>query len=419
MLPDPPATAAGELHDVRRSLTAADDAKVRRVVAMLDQMANRGPADALIAPLRHRLAHLRPVRRLRFERLLFMPLDLLIVPARDWRPDDPTIPRTAVAPIAGTVRIALGHDIRLIEAVIAGKTTNDADAVTDGGALLWPLASRSLAMAPVPLGWLEAGLNVATYEPLAHAIAAVLCRLPVLQALIHDARNGLIAPRKQAIEDIVLGLAGERPQVQTMVITLLLAQLPQAGPLLLRTASGLRDKQARVALKLASDRAADLLLDRLETAGGTEAQVANASLADAGAEVHRLSALLVELESRAATPERSSQLKVMRQRLDTSCCTRFASALADELLVPLQTLPGPADRPLQIQLEMAARQIRALEMIGRKIGSASTYDGLLRQASTVVQTIGKSGVLTVARAARLVEILSGPEAAMTLLGTGR
>jgi hypothetical protein len=139
-----------ELRAVRRSLTAANDAKVLQVVKMVDDMVDRGAADGLIEPLRTRLAQLRPPRRLRLERLLFTPLDPLIVPARHWRPQDPTIPRNALIPIAGTVRIALGRDIHQIDALIAGKTTLDTDAAMQAGEQLWPTAARVLAMAPMP-----------------------------------------------------------------------------------------------------------------------------------------------------------------------------------------------------------------------------------------------------------------------------
>ena len=65
---------------------------------MVDAMPNRGAADQLIAPLRARLAHLRPPRPLRFARLLFLPLDPLIVPAARWRAAQPAIPRTVIPP---------------------------------------------------------------------------------------------------------------------------------------------------------------------------------------------------------------------------------------------------------------------------------------------------------------------------------
>ena len=73
------------LHDVARTLNAARDEQLARVVAVVDALPARGAADTLIAPLRPRLATLRPTRPLNLTRLLFTPLDPLIVPSAEWR----------------------------------------------------------------------------------------------------------------------------------------------------------------------------------------------------------------------------------------------------------------------------------------------------------------------------------------------
>jgi hypothetical protein len=69
-----------------RSMAGASERQLLRIVAAVDGMSARGAADELIAPVRHRLANLRPVRPLRFARLVFLPLDHLIVPAANWKP---------------------------------------------------------------------------------------------------------------------------------------------------------------------------------------------------------------------------------------------------------------------------------------------------------------------------------------------
>ncbi|HEY1412327.1 MAG TPA: hypothetical protein VGF36_09305, partial [Rhodopila sp.] len=87
-----------------QEVAKASDPRVRRIVAKIDAMAHRGPADALIEPLRLRLRMLHPPRPLRFGRLLFHPLDPLIVPTSRWRPGRHAIPRTALMPIVEQVR---------------------------------------------------------------------------------------------------------------------------------------------------------------------------------------------------------------------------------------------------------------------------------------------------------------------------
>jgi hypothetical protein len=106
----PPPEGSVQLRDPAvRALTGeiagAGDHQIMRIVAMVDAMTSRGVADAVIAPLRHRLTRLRPPRPLRFGRLMFHPLDPLIVPAAHWRPGRQAIPRTALMAMAEHVRL--------------------------------------------------------------------------------------------------------------------------------------------------------------------------------------------------------------------------------------------------------------------------------------------------------------------------
>src|ERR1035438_9681196 len=103
MQPAPPNLARSELRDLRRGLAAVTDPQLVQVIALIDRMADRGAADALVEPLRARLGQIKPPRPLRFSRLLFLPLDPVIVPAAGFRAGTPTVPRTAVAPFAVVV----------------------------------------------------------------------------------------------------------------------------------------------------------------------------------------------------------------------------------------------------------------------------------------------------------------------------
>ena len=91
---------AGGLRELQHSLATAQDGQIERVVAMVDALPQRGAADRLIAPIRPRLAQLRPARPLRFCRLLFLPLDPLVVPPTKWRRASLTLPRTVLEPLA-------------------------------------------------------------------------------------------------------------------------------------------------------------------------------------------------------------------------------------------------------------------------------------------------------------------------------
>jgi len=77
-----PATPSrlAEIKALNRHLVSAQDAKILKVVAMVDALPVRGEADNLIEPLRARLAQLRLIRPLGMGHLLFMPLDPVLVP---------------------------------------------------------------------------------------------------------------------------------------------------------------------------------------------------------------------------------------------------------------------------------------------------------------------------------------------------
>jgi hypothetical protein len=412
-----PAVTQAALRAMRRVLHSASDTQVRRVVALVDRMAERGEADRLIEPLRPRLAQLRPIRKLRFERLLFLPLDPLIVPPREWRPGDPAIPRSAVGPFAQTIRVALGPDLAVIEALIEGRALDDAATIAHAGALLWPQAARILAMAPEPLGWTDSGLPVTAHAPLARAIAAVLERQAAIEPLIQDAWNGLLPPSPEAMAAIVDGIAAAPPDTQSIVVALLLARLPRAEPLLLALESMARGEGTRTTLRLAADRAMDAALDGLSREGGMEARLAALPLDTAGGEIRRLGAMLDALEVRAADAKRRGRYWALRQRLDAGCRTRFATALDEDVLTPLRMLTAPIGQSGQDRLERSATRLRALEAEARQIGGGEIYDALLDQgAETVRQAIGTGG-LTAMRAVRLTEILAGPDAAMALMET--
>ena len=65
-------------------------------------------------------------------------------------------------------------------------------------------------------------------------------------------------------------------------------------------------------------------------------------------------------------------------------------------------------------LEGCARGLRRLKIAGRRSGGDEEYDRLLREAA---RQIGASEPGSPAERARLVEILAGPDAALSLLKT--
>ncbi len=401
-----------KIREMQRTLTAARDEQIARVVAVVDALADRSAADALIAPLRPRLLQLRPPRPMRLARLLFLPLDPLIVPAPRWRPGDPMVPRTALAPLAELVR-ASGAVAAQVEASLVGLNCGDTQAVADAGALLWPDAAHALRDAAPPESWSQSGLKPAEFAPIARGVAGALENAASIQRAVAEAREGLDV--RPEIIDTVLNTATKRgPEAWNMTFAMLLARLPDAATLLQRIATNAAGG-ADPASRARAERVADAVLDGLgqHGAGGP---VADAELAAVGTEVRRIAALLDAVEGSSATSQRRRRVQELRRDLDASSRSRFEEGMASEFVAPLQEQLQAAG-PIDVDgLEAAARSLRQIEAAGRRIGSAKAYDTLLQSTADQVKRLDERPGLSRADKVRMVEVLAGSDQAMAMLG---
>ncbi|HET8995943.1 MAG TPA: hypothetical protein VFN42_04685, partial [Acetobacteraceae bacterium] len=351
-----PQRELGELH---KSLASAQDAQITQLVAMVDRLRDRGAIDDLVAPFRARLARLRPARPLRFSRLLFNPVDPLIVPAPRWRLESPCLPRTVLAPLAEAAHATMGAEAAQIDAAIAGHSTRDLSVIAQAGALLWPSAAQALLRSGVPAGWVrQTGLSQAMFRHIAANVSAVLDQVLALQTLRAEAEVG--APlRLQVLTTMLRQVNAARPEALGLLIALVLARLPEAGPLLRKAGTEIGGVAA-VAVRAATEQAKCSLLDRLEAEGGTEALVVGTGLTEVGAAVRRIATLLQSMESGGAGS--AQRVEQLRQRLDVSCRTRFTAGLQNEFVRSLEALVGSPDDAAVMRLEEAARGLRELGM---------------------------------------------------------
>src|ERR1700761_5808561 len=154
-----PLPDASDIRALAQNIANAPDNQIKRIVAKVDELVTRGSADALIEPLRQRLRLLRPPRPLRFVRLMFNPLDPLVVPPSRWLPGRHAIPRTALLPMALMVSREMGADAHALEAEAAGRTTADTALMARLGRSLWPTAARILEESQLPDTWAKSGLG--------------------------------------------------------------------------------------------------------------------------------------------------------------------------------------------------------------------------------------------------------------------
>jgi hypothetical protein len=406
--------APGDVQALQPRLLDADDHKIRRVLAVVDHVADPAINRALFDTLRPRLATLRPVRPLRLTRLLFIPLDPLTVPLRSWRASDPTVPRPVLAPIAKIVRSGLGDLAPVIEGIIAGHKADAAHAITQAGELLWPRAATILAAAPPPDDWGDTGLPLNAYHPLAANIAAVLRRASPLRCLALDERQGGLATDSVAVAEILTNIPNEPTTACAMIARLNLVQSPHALPVLGNIAGAGRSSDEKGLLRAAVNSAVAAVLTRMERETGFVHEIGHGSLAESGAAVQRAVTLLREVEADKSLSAHWPRLRAIRHKVDDACKTRFARGVREDLVEPLTAAAIPVDGPAQTAMESAARELRRLETMAGKPGDPAGYDRQLRAAADAVLTAADAGTLTPMRKYRLIEILAGSEAAEAL-----
>lgn len=406
-----PVAATKDVRALGADLAHADDAKVLRVAAMLDDLAGGGIAQTLMEPLRPRLASLQPARPLRFARILFTPFDSLIVAARAWRPGDPTLSRGAMPAITASVQAALPDLTRDIEAEIAGRRSDATHLIAQVGARLWPAAAQVLADVPPPVNWDETGLPIAAWPGIAHSTAIVLERAPRLLEMIRDAGLGAIEPEENAIRAVLSGLPENPPEGGVMVVRLVLERLPRTAPILRRMITMSQDSTEKRILQRALDHGMSVILDHMEAETGIARELGQGSMANAGAEVRRVAKLLEDLDNDPAAPRQKGRLRAIRERLDSACQARFAAGVDKGIVNPLAASEAPVAGAAQTALERHARELKVFESAARTIGGSGRYDAMLGGAARAVETAGDTGMLTTGRVVRLVEILLGSEAA--------
>lgn len=389
------------VRELRAAVAAAPDAKLGRIVGMLDSLLDRSATDELLAAARPRLRRLRPARPLRFLRLLSMPLEGALVAPLAWTRAPGEIPRSALTPLAEAVRAALEEEAERIELAGCGHSTAEAGLVGALGRGLWPRAG-ALDLG-VPPGWEAAGLPREAAAPIL-ALARALWRHG---AALWEARlAGPEGPPEPLLRAALGPLAAEGPEPLTAGATLLLRHA-EAPARVVAAAAAL---SARVAAPLERELEAELTRHA--------AAVPEAGTAGMAAEAVALDARLADAEALACPVNREARRRVaarLRRQAAATCRDRFATALEQELLDPAARLAagGPAGDAAVAALEETARELRRLEAAAVRLEPDVSGAPALAAALPRLAALGAPG-LGRAEVARLVEILAGPEAALPL-----
>ena len=394
------APAVRPVAEVQRKLRGAGDEQIAQVVALVDAMPVRGAADALIAPLRARLAAIEPMRPLSITRLLFRSLDPVIVPGPQWRPGIPAVPRTALSIIGHMVIEHLGPAATSIQASLAGRDGKEQAVANQVGASLWPLGAKVLARLPVPKGWgAETGLPESCYPEIRANIAAVLHQAA---PLIRWTRSAHVSDPTPAVGDILLETQAAHPAGFGVVLAILLAGATTAAPAL-HAASAMTGVPIDPAVNHALDRAQHVLAAVLPSVG----------LAAASQQAAHIAALLDAVEAPGARPSSRVQAQRIRQQADEACRSRLLQALNQDFLPKLSASDAGLDDAALAELENDARGLRRLATAGRRFGAAASYDKLLGRTAAGTCASADSALTRMERL-RLAELLIGAEAALKL-----
>jgi hypothetical protein len=404
--PRPP-EGPGRLAEIRalnRHLVAAEDEKILKILAMVDSLPQRGEADALIAPLRPRLAQLRPRRPLGVARLLFVPLDPVLVHPAQWRRGGLGIPRSAIAPL---FRQLAAQDPALIAAVtdeIAGGYTDDRRLVLRAGPALWERAATCLARQPPPADWAEAtGLTPSDHAAISAALILVWGSAPAIARQVAAGK-----PDREEIAALLVD-AARTPDAMSVLIGVLLHWLPGAATQVLDFTSA-HAAPTGLPGRTATERAVEHVLDTIEAE-----QDATAGTMPNLPRLRQVVEMLDELEAGSSDrPTRSARIAAARGRVDTACRQRFQAQIKTEVVDRLASGLPQAESEMDA-LEASARTLRSFEHVARRINNSDHYDRMLRATmSLLAPRHDDDGQGRVDRL-RLAEILLGPERALQML----
>jgi hypothetical protein len=427
------------LRDIGRWLTCARPQDYAHVSALLDTLHRRGLPDHLALPLRRRLARVKPPHPLSLRRVLFVPLDPLLLDAPRWRRGEVGIPRTAIRPIAAQVEQALGDLAESLEAELAGIAPDDDAAIRALGRRLWPLAAPIVAEAAAPADWQHAtGLRPADHFAIARVVGAVLKSANDLDDLIGSGitQEERIVP---AMRRIVARAAGSRsgalppdPMIASSLVVIVLGQLKLSERLLVAAAE-FCGAHADAAGRRAADQAIEFMLDAVEytAAHGPEAQARAlasrhgaaiavsdeglaAALPAATTQLRRIVTLLdaIGAHGPAQRPSMRSRTEDLRRAMDTMCRSRFEQEASDHALAAAMLANSETSTADLQATEAAMRELRVFETVARRLGGPDHYDRVLRKTAAQIGALQAAPLID---RVRLVEILVGPEAALALL----
>ena len=415
------------VRSLSEELVHASDSKILKVTHMIDRLPDRGEADQLLAPVRARLAALRPSRPMTRTRLLFTPLDALVVGAARWRPGDLLIPRQLIQPLADLLLPGIPGELP------ADLHDADEPALTRAGAPLWAAAAIRLQALEFPRDWFTPdwqkshGLTATAVMHLAAALAVILRHAVVLRSL---------PPQEDpCCEQVLSGLLAEAAAVAPLgwplgwgLMLALLLDVAAPDQVVRAAAAVARGPRSAAVLLAGIDQATADTLGRMEAA---IAEPGPDEPLDAGRMLARVALIgrlerFRRLELRPAPEQR--RLNRLRQMVSAANRLLFETTLRVRLPGPVAPPAAPPAAPARSglgvppldaeavdSLENEARQLRRFALAAGRLGEHDEYGRMLEAAASRYLDAGPASGLLVADCLRLAELLLGSERAIEIM----
>ena len=395
-----------EMRQLQSQLANAQDEKIHRILEFVDGLTKREEADAVIAPLRERLAKLKPRRKINFARLLFTPFNSLIVTPSHWTRESANIPRTALGTLARYVQAGHSEAVGSGPAVAADVFADDLTSIFKAGSRVWPAAADVLrSLTAVPRDWSsETGLQDRDFVSICAALQVLFPLAAPLIQIVVDAKAGA-DPEPEELLAMLDATAPAGARVTAMFIATCLSWLPRPG-VFIKIADQFVSTKEHAAIAATADSAVELVLSGIE-----RSSTFKADLASAAEEMRRVAVLLDDLVSNSSNkPGRRTRVEKVRQSVDTVCRENFATEIGSLLVNPCAQI-ATADEGAIEGFENTARTLRRYEAVARRFGGAEFYDQqILGAAQSLIPRRAESALARVSRL-RLIEILRGSDAA--------
>ena len=408
----PPARSGHVVRSLSDELLHASDSKLLKVTQMIDRLPDRGDADQLLAPIRSRLAQLRPSRPMTRTRLLFTPLDTVVAAAARWQPGDLAIPRSLIQPLANLLLPRIPGELP--------PDLHDADdaVLTRAGAPLWSAAAAELATLELPADWRTPdwqkthGLTAAMVIPLAAALQVILRHAVTLRGLPPHTD-----PRCEQVLSALLSDAAEAAPLGWGLMLALLLEAAAPDQVVRSAISVARGHRSVTVLLAGIDQAAADTLGRMEAA---IEEPGPDDLLDPGRMLARVALIgRIERFRRLELRPAPEQRRLGRLRQAVSAANRLMFETTLRVRLPGPVAAAACAPPLAAEavgaLEGEARQLRRFALAAGRLGESDEYGRLLEEAASRYLDAGTSSGLLAADSLRLTELLVGSERAIEIM----